>query len=61
METCLSVGQVGEPFAEETKMGCIIMSPGKESDIASALFTKTYANNYEKLCDTDVLGLKDSH
>ena len=37
------------------------MSPGRESDIMSALLTKTSANNYEKLCDTDVLGLKESH
>ena len=27
----------------------------------SALFTKTSVNDYEKLCDTDVLGLKESH
>ena len=37
------------------------MSPGRESDIASALFTKTYINDYEKLCNTDILGLRESH
>ena len=37
------------------------MSTGTESDIVSALFTKTSVNDYEKLCDTDVLGLKESH
>ena len=26
--TCSRVGQIGEPFAEETKMGWAIMSPG---------------------------------
>ena len=42
-------------------MDWVIMSPGRESDIMSALLTKTSVNNYEKLCDTDVLGLKESH
>ena len=38
-----------------------MMSPGRENDIVSALFTKTSANDYEKLCYTDVQGLKESH
>ena len=37
------------------------MSPGRESDIASALFTKIYINDYEKLCNTDILGLRESN
>ena len=37
------------------------MSPGRESDIVSALFTKTSVNDCEKLGDTDVLVLKESH
>ena len=37
------------------------MSSRRESDIVSVLFTKTSVNDYEKLCDTDVLGLKESH
>ena len=61
MGTCPRTGQIGEPFAEQTKMDWVIMSPGRESDIVSALLTKTSVNNYEKLCDTDVLGLKESH
>ena len=44
METCPRVGQIGEPFPEQTKMGWVIMSP---------------RNDYEKPCDT-VLGLKES-
>ena len=40
MGTCPRVGQIGKPFAE-TKMGLTIMSPGRQSDIVSALFTKT--------------------
>ena len=37
------------------------MAPGRESDTGRALFTKTSVNDYEKLCDADVLGLKESH
>ena len=61
MKTCPRVGQIGEPFAEQTKMGGIIMLPGRKSDIVSALFTKTSVNDYEKLCYTDVMELKESH
>ena len=42
-------------------MGWVLMSPATESGIASALFTKTSVNDYEKLCDTDVLGSKESY
>ena len=37
------------------------MSSGRESDMVSALSTKTTINGYEKLCGTDLLGLKESH
>ena len=37
------------------------MPPGRESYIVSAMFTKTSVNDSEKLCDNDVLGLKESH
>ena len=30
-------------------MGWVVMSTGTESDIVSALFTKTSVNDYEKL------------
>ena len=55
------VGNISEPFAEQTKMSWVIMSPGREIDIVSALFTKTSVNDNEKLFDTDVLGLEQSH
>ena len=41
MGTCPRVGQSGESFAEQTKMGWFIMLLGRETDIVSALFTKT--------------------
>ena len=37
------------------------MSSGRESDMVSALSTKTTINGYETLCGTDLLGLKESH
>ena len=61
MGTCPRVGQISEPFAKQTKIGSIIMSLGRESATVSALFTKTSVNDYKKLYDADVLGLKDSH
>ena len=59
MGTCPRVGQIGEPFAEQTKMGWVIIQPGRASDGVIALFSKTSVNDYEKLCDTDALGLKE--
>ena len=32
MGQCLRVGQIGEPYAEQTKIGWVKMSPGRESD-----------------------------
>lgn len=61
MEVCMSVDQTDEPFAEQTKKDWGIMSSGRESDLMNARFTKTSVNDDEKLCDTDVLGSKESH
>ena len=38
-----------------------MMSPGRESDVVSTLYTQTSINDYEKLCSTDILGLEESH
>lgn len=61
MGVCLSVSQIGEPFAEQTKMDWLIMSSSRENDWLNAGFTKTSVNDYGKLCDTDVLGSQESH
>ena len=60
MEKRPRVGKIGEPFAEFTKMGWVMMSPGRESDAVSALYTQTSVSDYEKLCSTDILGLEES-
>ena len=60
MEKSPRVGKIGEPFAGFTKMGWVMMSLGRESDVVSALYTQTSVSNYEKLCSIDILGTKQS-
>ena len=33
------IGKIGEPFAELTKIGWVMMSPGRESDVVSLIYT----------------------
>lgn len=54
------IGEIGEPIAEYTKMGWLMMSPGQEFDRKRMLLTQTRQADYEELCRLDVLGLKDS-
>ena len=35
-------------------MSWVIMSPGRESDLASSLYTRTSVSNFDRLCDIDV-------
>lgn len=56
--SCPKVRQVGEPFPEQAKLSCVTMSTGKESEIVSALLTKTSVNDYEELCETDICDYK---
>ena len=55
------VGKIGEHFAEFIKMGWVMMSLGRKTDVVSALYTQTSVSDYEKLCSTDILGLEESH
>ena len=55
------VGKICEPFAELTKIRWVMMSPGRESDAVSALYTQPSVSDYEKLCGTDILGLEGNH
>ena len=45
------LGQIGEVVI---KRGWVIMSLAKESDIVTAVYSKRYVNDYEKLCDTSL-------
>ena len=55
------VGQPGEPIAELTKLGWVVISPGQETSVTKILFSKTSVHDYENLCNLDVLGAKDEH
>ena len=41
IQKCPRVGEINEPIAEQTKMGWIIISLGRESDLVSSLYTRT--------------------
>ena len=49
----------GEPIAELTKFGWVIVSPGQETGITNMLFSKTSLHDYEKLCSLDCLGIEE--
>ncbi|CAB4029539.1 Hypothetical predicted protein [Paramuricea clavata] len=55
--TC-RVGDVNQPVAEKTTFGSTVMGPGKNESRIS-YFAKPLQEDYEKLCNLDVLGLQD--
>ena len=61
MQKCPRIGKINEPIAEQTKMGSVIMSPGRESDLVSSLYTRTPVVDFDRLCDIDVLGVEENH
>ena len=61
MQKCLRVGKMNEAKAEQTKMGWIIMSPGRENDLVSLLYTRTSVIDFDRLCNIDVLGVEENH
>ena len=54
------VGQPGEPVVELTRLGRVLMSPGKEVELSKLMVTKTSIDEYENLYRLDVLGMIDS-
>ena len=60
MQKCLRVGKINEAIAEQTKMGWFIMSPSRESDFVSLLYTRISVSDFDRLCDIDVLRVKEN-
>ena len=52
---------MNEPIAQQTKIGWVIMSPGRESDLVSSLYKRTSVSDFNPLCDVAVLGVKENH
>ena len=53
------VGKPGEPIAELTRLGWVVISPGQKSGLTNIIFSKIY--NYKNLYSLDVLGVKEEH
>ena len=53
------VGSPGEPVAELTGFGLFVMSPGNEIDLNNLMLSRTPIDDYEKLCNHDVLRVED--
>ena len=52
------VGKSGEPAAEITQFGWMMMSPGHELEYRKFLFPRSSSSeDHERLCSLDVLGL----
>ena len=54
------VGQPGGPIAELTRLGWVLISPGKELELRKLMVIKTSTDDYENLYRLDVLGVTDS-
>ena len=55
------MGLPRKPIAELTKLGWIILLPGKENSLSNILFTKTSLHDYENLCSLDCLSIEEKH
>ena len=56
----LCVGRLGDPVAEFTRFGWVMMSPGAKTDPSSVYLAVNSTADYERLCAIDVLGLADT-
>ena len=49
------IGQSGEPIAELTSLGWVVMSSGKEAALNNMVYTRSSTDDYENLYSLDVL------
>ncbi len=56
--TPTKVGDDGKPVVENTRLGWIIMSQGRETNHSYLMLTKSTPEDYMELCSLDVLGLR---
>ena len=56
----LRVGGRGDPVAEFTRFGWMLMSPGAKTNLSPVYHAVNSAADYERLCALDVLSLADS-
>ena len=54
------VGQPVEPVVELTRLGWVLMSPGKEVELSKLMVIKTSTDDYENFYRLYVLGVTDS-
>ena len=59
VQEILRVGSPGESVTEITQLGWVIMSPGNEINLNDLMLSRTSIDDYEKLCNLDVLGVQD--
>ena len=57
--TPAKIGIPGQPVAEKTEFGWVVMSPGKESQLSPLMFARDSHDDYMQLCSLDILGLED--
>ena len=55
------MGLPRESIAELTKLGSVILLPGKENASTNILFTKTSLHHCKNLCSLDCLGIEGEH
>ena len=47
----------GEPVAELIPFVWVITSPGNEVDLSNQKLSRTFIDDYENLCNLDILGV----
>ena len=55
------MGLPREPIADLTKLGWLILLPGKENVSTAILFTKTSLHDCKSLCSLDCLDIEEKH